>query len=480
MVHLSRTMTAAVALAAAVVSSSALTFAQEPVQTQPAPPVATPTEADGDVVAPEAAEDDAEDVPPARVSILDSARLRITLSGMVGYGHDDAVASLGFEKQGRVGYVVIGLSGTISDRFSYLVEINPVDETGALPSCGEENFYYPNEPSTVGPNVSCHPDGRTRVDDYRSVALDFLHQQGPIRQAYLQFTHTIGMKFGRFILPIGFYPEEVGSFTAKDATHIQRINAEANFGLGLSYDVSWRSGAPLARFNLAGFLGEGNRIHDYDYFYFQGIDLDSNSALTGLVSATVYPTRTVEFRAAYKKGFTGSKVERLPNYFASKRHDNAVVLSASYRPIEHVRLFGEYARYTWGPTATSAELLGLDQEPIHKPGYYVGADLSYPVHDQVRLGMVVTREELSRDDSLIKLLAHEGRFNVVTGKMERSTTFRWYAEIADAVTVAVYRNDLSNPFPWVSGIQPVAGPQAYSGSGRGNNKWGFVVRFRVR
>ena len=307
---------------------------------------------------------------------------------------------------------------------------------------------------------------------------DFINQQGAIRQAWLAYNQgPVGFKIGRFILPIGLYPEDVGSFSAKDATHIQRINAEANFGLGVSYTKPRHDGRPLATVNIAGFLGEGNRDRDYDYFYFQGRDLDTNSAFTALASGSVHATPELEVRAAFKKGFTGSKVERLPNFFASKRHDDAIVVSARYKPVKFATLFGEWARYTWGPTQTSAELLGLDREPIKKPGYYIGAEVSHPVTGQLRLGMVATHEELSRDDSLIKFLEHQGLYDVAMGTKERSTTFRWYAEMANAVTIAVYRNALSNPYPWVSGIYPVAGPLAFTG--RGSEKWGVVARFHL-
>ena len=77
---------------------------------------------------------------PTPTPAPDAERLRIDLRFMAGYGHDSAQATLGSEKQGRVGYVIIGLSGKITDQFSYVVEINPVDETSALPSCGEEHF----------------------------------------------------------------------------------------------------------------------------------------------------------------------------------------------------------------------------------------------------------------------------------------------------------------------------------------------------
>ena len=63
------------------------------------------------------------------------------------------------------------------------------------------------------------------------------------------------------------------------------------------------------------------------------------------------------------------------------------------------------------------------------------------------------------------------------GKKERSTVFRMYADFGEVVTLAFYRNLMSNPFPWVSGIDPIDGPLAYTG--RGTDKWGLVVRFNL-
>ena len=411
-------------------------------------------------------------------SIPDNDKLRVRVKFMAAWGHDSAQASLGLEKQGRIGYAIVELFGNINKHLSYVLEINPVTETKALAACGEEHFFFPNVPSTIGPRVNCDPDGRTRVDDYRFIAFDLVDQQGAIRQAHLNYQRgKFGVKFGRFMLPVGFHWEDAGSFTSKDATHIQRINAETNFGVDLSFTHARKGHYPSVAINFATFLGEGNRRSDYDYFYFLNPDLDTNSAVTGLLSGTFMPYQQLEFRAALKRGFTGSKVERLPNYFASKRHDSALVLSARYQPFKHLTAFGEWANYTWGPTQTSAKMLGFTTNPIEKSGYYAGVDVSAPVTDALTVGMVVTREELSRDDSLIKFLAEQDRLRVSMGKTERSTVFRWYAQIADSVTLAFYRNLLSNPFPWVSGIEPISGPRAFTG--RGSDKWGIVVRFQV-
>ncbi len=412
--------------------------------------------------------------PESGFVVPDTDKLRIRLSLMAAYIHDPAVATLGFEKQGRIGYGIISLFGDLTENVGYMFEINPVDEGEPLPSCGEEGFFYPNTPQNFGPQVACVPDGRLRVDDYRFIALDPMNQQGPVRQAYLRYSSgRFGLKFGRFILPIGFNWEEVGSFTTKDATHIQRINAESNFGFGLDYSFGDKVSV-----TAAAFLGDGNKFRDYDYFYFQDGSLDSNSALTTLFSGRVEPIHGLDLRAAWKKGFTGSKVERVPNFFASKRHDDAVVLSAQYRVNDCARIFGEYARYTWGLTETSAQLLGLETGPLAKPGYYVGTELSAPITGNVRVGTVITHEALSRDDSLISYLSLQG-FDVTLGEKERSTAYRVYADFSDRVTVALLRNNHSNPYLWVSGIEPVLGANP-DAANSGSDKWGLVVRFRVQ
>ena len=400
--------------------------------------------------------------------------LRIKVRFMAGYGSDDAQSSsLGFESQGRVGYAIIELFGKIDGQFSYRVEINPVNETQPLPACGEEGYFFPNAVQNFGPSVVCDNNGRMRVDDYRFLALDLINQQGPIRQAYVSYQQRgLSVRFGRFILPIGLGWEEAGSFTSKDAPHIQRINAEANFGAMTTLR------GKRADVNVAAFLGNGNRFRDYDYFYSLDGSLDSNWAVSGLVSGAFRPLDSLEVRLAYKFGYTGSKVERLPNFYASKRNDMARVVSAQYRPAKYARLFGEYASYTWGLTQTSAELLGFqDTSAVEKRGYYVGADLSYPVTKAARLGTVVTREELSRDDALVKLLATQGLYGVSLGKTERATVYRVYAEFNRSVTVGLYWNRVSNPFPWISGITPVSGPRAYQEPD--SNKWGIAVRFAL-
>lgn len=405
--------------------------------------------------------------------------LRISLAGMFAYTFDPAQASLGFERQARPGYIIVRLTGRLAERLRYVAAINPVSENEPLPTCGEEHFFFPNTPQNFGPNVACHNDGRVRVDDYRFIALDPLIQSGPIREAYLDYSHgPFRLRGGRFILPIGLGWEEAGSLTAKDAPHIQRINSEANSGAQVAF-VRRSNGREIAEVSAAGVLGDGNQFRDYAYFYFINGSLDSNAWLTMLLAGRVSPMPALELRGALKRGHTGSKVERLPNFFASKRYDNATVVSATYSPVPHVRLLGELARYTWGPVESSAELLGLPYSgPVQKNGYWVGVDASHPIRNNLVVGTVLTREELSRDDSLTQHLAHQQLYEVSMGKKERSTTVRVYADIARMTRVGFFYNAHSNPFPWISGIAAVSGERQFQS--REGGKWGLVVRFASR
>ena len=405
----------------------------------------------------------------------DSERLRIGVQFAAGYGEDEAENSrLGFEIQGRVGWAIVSLFGKLSDRFSYRLEVNPVNESSPLPACGTPTFFYPNAAQNIGPNVRCENGGDKRVDDYKFIALDPLSQQGPIRQAYVDYrSGWFGLRFGRFILPLGFGWQEAGSFTAKDATHIQRLDAEANFGFQSTFARNRADGSQLAVLHLAAVVGDGSRNHDYDYVYFADPSLDSNAALTGILSGSIRPFRGLDIRAAYKRGYTGSKVEYFPNYFADKHNDFATLLSAEWRPGRFGRVFGEYARYVWGPTTTSAELVGADPAPIKKNGYYVGGEVNYPVTTWLKFSANLTREELSRDDSLIKYLAARGLYNVVMGKKERDTVWRLRADVGGYLTAGIYRMRLDNPFPQASGITAVEGPGAYLD--RGSNRLGFVL-----
>jgi hypothetical protein len=405
--------------------------------------------------------------------------LRVSVALLAGYGHDAANAPLGFEKQGRVGYAIIRLEGRVAPRVSYRLSLNPVNEVAPRPACGEAGFFYPNQPDalyTAGPEVACDPaDGSRRVDLYRGIALDVVPQQGAVREAYadLAITPAFQIRFGRFVVPVGFDWEDAGALTAKDATLIQRINAEGNFGLQFRLARRDAGGRPWLSATAAAVQGDGNRWKDYDYFYFHDPSLDTNSALAAVGDVRYAPSRAVEIRASFKGGFTGSKVERLPSYWASKRNDHATVISAAVRPVPAVRLLGEWARYVWGPTRTSAEMLGVDTDPIVKTGAYLTVEVTQPVHPTLEVGASVTVERIDRADSLVHFLATNAAFDVTEDRVDRMSVLRVFVD-SGRVRLGGYFNAVQNPFPWISGIYPVSGPFAFTG--RSLNRWGIMVR----
>jgi hypothetical protein len=415
----------------------------------------------------------------------DSNRLRFTIDFMAGYGSDMANATLGFEKQGRVGYVILTALGELNSRVSYRLAINPVTETQPLPACGSAGFFFPNDPKFLygdSTTIPCDPAyGNRRVDQYRGIALDVVQQQGPIREAWMQFRLLPGTKLtiGRMRLPIGFDWQEAGSFTAKDATEIQRIDSQSNFGLMFSYEHAARGRPqPLFSASATADMGDTNRFWDYDYYYFEDGSFATNSQLTMLLSARSSPVKMLDLRASYQYGDTGSKVERLPSYWASKRNDNAMTLSAELRPTSFSRILYEHASYLWGPRPSSADLLDVSPNPIHKRGFDTTAEAWWPVTSSVRIGVSGTYEEIDRADSLIRWLASQNLDDVTMGKHDRMTVGRAYVDFGSLVRVAFYKTNDSNPFPWVSGISAVTGPRAFMGSN--TNKWGIVVRMQVR
>jgi hypothetical protein len=413
-----------------------------------------------------------------------SERLRLGGELMVGWSHDGAQAALGFEKQGRVGWAILSASGRVSDRVRYFVSVNPVSETRSRPTCGERDFFFPNDPALyagTGPIVKCdEEDGLKRVDTYNTFALDYITQQGILREGYLDLSvsNAVSVRGGRFILPIGFSPREVGATSAKDMARITRLNAEANFGAMVAFSKRRDDDRPLFDAGAMVVLGEGNREKDYDWFYFVNTSLDTNSAVTVVASFRVMPVRSVDLRGAYKKGYTGSKVERLPSYWASKRNDDAIVASLKVSPVSWASIFGEYAHYRWGPTLTSGELIGIPAlDPIDKTGYYMGGLLEAPVSSRVRVGGSITREELLRDDSLIQYLALNDLYGVTMGKKDRALIARGFVDINRLVNVGFFWVDVSNPFPWVSGSWPVSGPFAFTG--RAPDRVGVTVTVKT-
>jgi len=124
-----------------------------------------------------------------------------------------------------------------------------------------------------------------------------------------------------------------------------------------------------------------------------------------------------------------------------------------------VRLYGEYARYTWGlaPTSGRAAAGRARESPVPKPGYY-GASTCMRRRPVRRFGVTFIREEISRDDALVRgrgepPLRRDAR--QVEGRRSSRRT-----RASPTTQVFFYYNDLENPFPELSAIKPISGPDA--------------------
>jgi hypothetical protein len=102
-----------------------------------------------------------------------------------------------------------------------------------------------------------------------------------------------------------------------------------------------------------------------------------------------------------------------------------------------------------GPTITSGELVGVPTVgPIEKPGLLHGRQARLPVAGKVRVGGSITREELSRDDSLVQYLFLNNLYGVSMGKKDRNLIARGFIDINRLVNVNFFWVDISTPFPW--------------------------------
>lgn len=392
--------------------------------------------------------------------------------------HDDSqFPTIGRERQIKAAYANLSLGTDVGTRYSFLVVINPADD-GIVPKPyipapdDRRTYFFPNQPE--GRGVSSDPDGIKDVDDYKYSGFDPIIQQGMLRVAYLDI-HTDGRMFGatvgRTYVPQGLALDELTWFTAKDLTHIQRINAQTDNGLFLYYN------ARRVRVDLTAITGNGNPYHDYGYFDFTDPSEDKNSAL-GAVGAIRVTLPKLLFGASYRKNFLNSRVEDSISLQLSKHNDDAVIGFVSYRPVPYFRVYGEVVSYKWGLAKTSADLLpGPKVEtPIYEPGYYWAVDVTAPDTRFGKWGLTITREELSRDDSLVALATARQMFGVVLGKRERGTIVKGQVQTGP-LTIFGFGNWVSNPFPELSALVPISGPGTQEQVT--NTKVGFGIRFRL-
>ncbi len=446
-------------------------------------PEAVPAIPDGNLSA--AVSPSPQSSPPA----AERERSRFTLgTPYVRFGADMVVArvsdralkaAMGREHQTKPAYAILSFAGDIDPRISYRVELNPADDAIVprpyVPSPDDRRtYFFPNQPE--GRGVVSDPSGLYKVDTYKHPGLDPVIQQGLLRVGYFDL-HDSGRKYGirvgRFYVPKGLGLDEATWFTAKDLTHIQAINLVADNGLSLSYDRG-----PY-RLDLSAVTGNGNPYHDYGYFDFTEPAEDKNTDVAVIATGRVRTGR-VELGASYQVNDLNSRIEDAISLQLSKHHDDAVLVFGSARPTESVRLFGELARYTWGLTESSAELLAGPplHTPVIKTGFYLGADLVGPATRWGRWGLTVTTERLSRDDALVAWTASRGLFNARLGEHERSTIVKVHSQFGRYLTSFFFLNFLDNPFPELSAIRPISGYGAQHESS--SFKFGYGMRLRMR
>ena len=392
--------------------------------------------------------------------------------------------SQGRERQLKLPYAIVGLSGEIAPWLSYRIELNGVNESvkpEPFRPSEETPFFFPNR-ADPDYGVVPKPEGQYKVDDYKTTGWDPYIQEAHLRRAFVDVhteSGTFGLVLGRFFVTQGLPLEESRWFTSKDLTHIELINATTDQGA----EGYWRFGKETGghgRLSAGVISGNGNPYHDYVYFDFtRSAQEDTNSAVGVVGALRVWPLPGLDVISTFKYNFVGSRIESDLSLQRSKHYDDAFTAGARYRPpfFKHLLVFGQYARYKWGLRDTSAELLpAAGLSPIYKDGVNFGLDLSAPLpRIKGRVGVVAVREELDRDDSLVATLALAGLFGVKLGEKERTTIVKVYAEFGPLTAYFAY-NDLDNPFPAASAIVPISGPFAYQGPGNAKTSFGVRVK----
>lgn len=389
--------------------------------------------------------------------------------------------SMGRERQIQPAFVVMSAYGDYNDRVSYRVEVNPVDSSiyprPYEPSPDDRRVYFfPNRPDSESGKrgVVSDPAGLYNVDDYKNTGLDPYHQMGGLRVGYFDF-HTksrrVGAVVGRFKVPQGLDLDGVVWFTAKDLTKIQLVDAAVDNGLMLYYQTG------RMRLELAGIMGNGSPFHDYGFYDFTRGE-DKNSAVGTMARGTYKPFSKLLVGGSVKHNYANSRLEDSTTLHTSKRYDNAFTGFARWEQSQYLTVYGEVVRYKWGLRDSSAELMNgpTPATPLFKDGYYMGFDASSPKFRFARFKLTYVRSELDRDDSLVSWAAANNMFGATLGKKERSSIIKVQGEIGEHLSVFFFLHQLSNPFPELSAIKPIAGPGVDSTAN--NAKHGMGLRFR--
>jgi len=117
----------------------------------------------------------------------------------------------------------------------------------------------------------------------------------------LRVTNQLKFRFGPYEASDRIDWQEAGSFSAKDAPRIQRINAEHSFGGMLSYAGRQKESLALSTRAISPRISGKVTVWDYNYFYFEDGSLDSNVDLTMLLSGRWLPPNRLSYVRRIKR-----------------------------------------------------------------------------------------------------------------------------------------------------------------------------------
>ena len=303
--------------------------------------------------------------------------------------------ALGFEKQGRVGAGDASrFSGRLTERVRYLVSFNPVNEVSSKPACGEADFFFPERSRgsiSAGRVVPCDPEnGHKRVDTYNTYALDYINQQGPLREGYVDWRATDrSSRAVRALHPARSALRRPKSDPGRRRTSpaFSGSTPKPTSALMLGYSQPRQPVALAVEAAVMGVLGDGNREKDYDWFYFANPTLDTQQR----------PDRDRRGARPARTASSGSSARRLQeglHRIESRTAAELLGLEAERRRVRRQRQgaaasvvvdLRRVRPHTSGDRReTSAEMLGIDPDRSYKPGYYVGGTFELPVTRAVK------------------------------------------------------------------------------------------------
>lgn len=423
----------------------------------------------------------APDTPPA--SALTVPRLRWGADfSFAGILDESLRGSLGRERQIKPVVATLSLDVRVNANVSLHLETNPVrDDRAPKPyvpdSTDRRTYFFPNQPDVVGGRgVASQPEGLYKVDQYKHTGLDPILQMYLLRTGYAD-AHTAsgryGLRFGRLYVRQGLGLDELTWFTAKDLTTVQLLNAQADNGVSFYGTV--------ARVGLTAqvITGNGSPYHDYGYFDFTDPAEDKNSSV-----GVVLDARTTLLRGHLMVGGTArrnrvnSRIEDSITLQLSKHIDDARIVYAR-ATLPRLQVYGEWATYTVGMAPSSAELLKgpAVTSPVDRAGGYVGVQAGPLRVGHVRVSGVVEQELMSRNDALVAYAAANQLYGARLGAHIEGTNAKLLVDCGAHLSSYAFVRLMSNPFPQLSAITPVSGPQSDRAATHTKIGLGLRVRF---